>query len=119
MVREKQVQIDQMGDVALLSIHGDVTIHSESFINVAYDQVNSHGANKILFQFQEDAYINSGGISVLIQILRKTRQNKQQIGITGLSDHFKKIFDMVGITKLARIYNTLEEAVEGLGGLGA
>ena len=47
----------------------------------------------------EDAYINSGGIALLIQILAQTKRNNQQIGITGISDHFEKIFHMVGITK--------------------
>jgi anti-anti-sigma factor len=65
-------------------------------------------------KFEEKAYINSGGIAVLIQLLAETKRNNQKIGITGLSDHFKKIFNMVGITKFAKIYNTVEEALENL-----
>ena len=49
---------------------------------------------------------------VLIQLLAQTQKNNQQIGITGLSDHFKKIFNMVGITKFAEIYDTHEKALE-------
>lgn len=116
MKQEKEILIDQLGDVTLLDIHGDVTIHSEPFLNEAYDNVNNQGAKKIVLKFEEGAYINSGGISVLIQLLRKTKENSQQIGITGLSDHFKKIFEMVGITKLAKIYNTVEDALDGLAG---
>jgi len=48
---------------------------------------------------------------VLIQILAQTKRNRQLIGITGVSDHFKKIFAMVGITKFATIYPTFEEAL--------
>ncbi|MEX1327779.1 MAG: hypothetical protein AB1Z29_13320 [Desulfobacterales bacterium] len=51
---------------------------------------------------------------MLIQILAQTRQKQQQIGITGISEHFKKIFNMVGITKFAEIYNTEEVALETL-----
>jgi hypothetical protein len=36
------------------------------------------------------------------------------VGITGLSDHFRKIFSMVGITKLARLFDSREEAIEAL-----
>lgn len=109
-----EILLEQLGDITLLDIRGDVTILSESFLNDAYADANSQGAGKILLKFEENAYINSGGISVLIQLLAKTKQNNQQIGIIGLSDHFKKIFKMVGITKFAKIYNTREDALEGM-----
>ena len=87
---------------------------SEPFLEEAYKNANDQGANKILLKFDQDAYINSGGIAVLIQLLAETKKNNQQIAITGLSNHFKKIFNMVGITKFARIYDTVEEGVESL-----
>ena len=59
----------------------------------------------------DDAYINSGGIAVLIQLLALTKQNNQLIGIFGVSDHFKKILRMVGITKFAEIHDSLESAL--------
>jgi anti-anti-sigma regulatory factor len=52
----------------------------------------------------------------LIQILAQTKKNSQVIGITGISDHFKKIFHMVGITKFAQIHNSLTEALEAMAG---
>lgn len=109
-----EILLEQLGDITLLDIRGDVTILSESFLHDAYAEANNRGAGKILFKFEEAAYINSGGISLLIQLLAKTRQNNQQIGIIGLSDHFKKIFNMVGITKFAELYNTREEALESM-----
>ena len=49
-------------------------------------------------------------------VLTETNKNQQQVGIVGLSDHFKKIFNMVGITKFAKLYNTQEAALKFLGG---
>ena len=69
---------------------------------------------RILLKIDPDAYINSGGISLLIQFLSESRENSQQVGITGVSDHFKKIFRMVGITKFADIYDDVDNAVEAL-----
>ena len=112
-MREKnEIRLEQHGKVTFFDIRGDVTILSEPFINEAYEKVNRPDISKILLEFEESAYINSGGISILIQILSKTKKNNQEIGITGLSEHFKKIFNMVGITKFAHIYNTREEAVD-------
>ncbi|MBW2707513.1 MAG: STAS domain-containing protein [Deltaproteobacteria bacterium] len=57
-------------------------------------------------------YINSGGIALLIQLLARIKSNNQQVVITGISDHFKKIFGMVGITKFAPIYDSEEAALQ-------
>jgi anti-anti-sigma factor len=116
MKQANEIRLEQLGDVTLFDIRGDVTILSEPFLNEAYKNANNQGASKILLQFEKNAYINSGGISLLIQFLAETKKNNQQIGITGLSDHFKKIFNMVGITKFAQIYDTREEALENMSG---
>ena len=114
MKQENEIWLEQLGDVTIFDICGDVTILSEPFLNEAYEDANNQGASKILLKFEKSAYINSGGISILIQLLSKTKKNDQKIGITGLSDHFEKIFHMVGITKFAKIYNTREEALASM-----
>jgi anti-anti-sigma factor len=117
MAKENEITVETQGAVTLLDIKGDVTTDSDPFLKQAYRNANDQGASKILLKFQQDAYINSGGIAVLIQLLAETKRNNQQIGITGLSEHFKKIFNMVGITKFADIYDSVEEAIKGLSGL--
>jgi anti-anti-sigma factor len=115
MEAKNEIKIEREKNIAILQIQGDITAQSEPYINEAYKELNEQGPTpKILIQFQEDAYINSGGIAVLIQILAQTHKNDQQIGITGLSEHFKKIFRMVGITKFANIYDDLGEALQSL-----
>jgi anti-anti-sigma factor len=99
------------GQFAVLHIKGDVTAASEASIAMAYSSAHETGANRILFKFDKDAYINSGGIAILIQALAKARKNKQTIGIVGLSGHFKKIFGMVGITKFADLFDTVDDAI--------
>ena len=116
MAKENEITLETHGAVTLFDIKGDVTASSEPILDEAYKNATHQGTNKILLKFDENAYINSGGIAVLIQILAETKKNNQQIGITGLSDHFKKIFNMVGITKFAKIYNTVDEALESLSG---
>jgi anti-anti-sigma factor len=95
-----------------MDIQGDITALSEPYLNEAYQKATDQGASRILLKIDKDAYINSGGIAVLIQILALTKQSNQQIGITGITDHFEKIFNMVGITKFATIYPSAEDALK-------
>jgi anti-anti-sigma factor len=114
MNQETEINLKKQGDITIFDVHGDVTAFSEPFFNKAYKNANDQGTSKILLKFTENAYINSGGIAILIQLLAQTKRNNQQITITGLSNHFKKIFNMVGITKFAQIYNTADEAINNM-----
>jgi len=108
------IKLESRGAVILFDIKGDVTSFSEPFLNEAYENANKNEIGALLFIFEEKAYINSGGIAVLIQLLSQTKKNSQKVGIAGLSEHFKKIFNMVGISKIAKIYDTTEAALEEL-----
>jgi anti-anti-sigma factor len=114
MQKDNVITLERVGDVTVFDIQGDLTVVSEPFLKEAYKDANDQGTSKIILKFHQDAYINSGGIAVLIQLLAEAKKHNQQIGITGLSEHFKKIFKMVGITKFATIHHTIEEALESL-----
>ena len=111
MQEVNEIKLETKDAITIMDIQGDVTAFSEPFLNDAYQNASSQGAVKILLKFDSNAYINSGGIAVLIQVLAQTRKNDQVIGITGISEHFKKIFHMVGITKFAQIYDSLDDAL--------
>jgi anti-anti-sigma factor len=109
-----EIMLRKHGEVTLLDIKVDITAFSEPFLNDAYKNLSTQGAKKILFKFEDKAYINSGGIAVLIQVLAQTKRNNQTIGITGLSEHFKKVFHMVGITKFAVIHPSVDDALKAM-----
>ena len=116
MEMQNEIKIEKRGDVTLFDVSGNVNRFSEPFFRDAYAQVDFQGTRKILLMFHEKIYINSEGLKVLIQLLAETNKNQQQVGIVGLSEHFKKIFRMVGITKFAKIFDSVKEALESLAG---
>jgi anti-anti-sigma factor len=112
MNKEIQVSISQKDDVSILNIKGDVTAITGESIEEAYQKVSKGGAQKILLYFDKDGYINSGGIAILIGIASESRKNGQTVRMTGLSGHFQKIFNMVGLTKYTEIFQTEELALK-------
>ena len=112
MNKDIQVSISKKDDVSILNIKGDVTAMTGESIEEAYQKVSKGGAQKILLYFDKDGYINSGGIAILIGIASESRKNGQTIRMTGLSGHFQKIFNMVGLTKYTEIFQTEELALK-------
>ncbi len=112
MQHANEIKLEKQGDVTIMDIQGDITAFSDPFLNSAYQRANDQGTRKIILKSNPEAYINSGGIALLIQLLAQIKRNDQQVVIAGISDHFKKIFNMVGITKFAPVYDTAEAALQ-------
>jgi anti-anti-sigma factor len=100
------------GDVASIDINGDVTAQTGTPIEEAYRHVTASGATKIVLCFGQASYINSGGIAVLIEIVSAARQRGQTVRMAGVSPHFQKIFNMVGLTRYAKAYGSEEAALK-------
>ena len=112
MNKELQLEIATKGDVSVVAIQGDLTAVSGGSVEEAYQGMTRDGVRKILLHFGKDCYINSGGIAILIGIASAGRKNGQAIRVAGLSDHFRKIFHMMGLTKYVAIFPTEEEALK-------
>ena len=110
---ELSVSTRERDGVAIIDLVGDVTTFAEEKINSAYAQVTSQGARHILLNFRQNDYINSAGIAILIGIVTEVNRNNQKLGVSGLSQHFQKIFRMVGLAQYADIYQDEDEALRG------
>ena len=53
------------------------------------------------------------GIAILIGIVTVVNRNNQKLAVSGLSQHFQKIFRMVGLAQYADIYQDEDEAIKG------
>jgi anti-anti-sigma factor len=115
MEKPNVIKLDIRGSLALINIEGDITSYSEPYLEAAYRQVVQNNAiTDLVMVVEKGAYINSGGISALIQILAEMRKTEQRVGLAGVSDHFAKILKMVGVHKLASIYGSLDEALASM-----
>ena len=110
---ELNVSIRWREGVAIIDLVGDVTTFAEDKINNAYAQVTKEGAHYILLNFRQNDYINSAGIAILIGIVTEVNRAGQKLAVSGLSQHFQKIFRMVGLAQYADIYQVEDEAIEG------
>lgn len=116
MKKEGTVRVDKLNGLTILDVRGQVNKNISESIWEAYNSIDPQTQQNILLRFDEQTFFNSEGIMVIIQLLAKAKENHQKVGITGLSDHFSKVFQMVGIEKLAPIFNTVKGALKLLGG---
>ena len=114
MSSDTAVKTELQGSLGIISLSGDISGTAEEVIRSSYDYLTKAGAMKILFRFSTGCYINSAGIAVIILIVSEAKKSKQKVGAVGLSPHFQKIFDMIGLTDYIRVFQTEAEAKQEL-----
>ena len=111
---ELEVTTRNERDVTVIDLKGDVTTFADAKISDAYRQATAAGAQKLVLNFRRSDYINSAGIAILIRIVTEVNRAGQKLAMSGLNDHFQKIFRMVGLSQYAAIYDEEEQALAAL-----
>jgi anti-anti-sigma factor len=97
----------------IIFFDGYITLEIEEILQKTYQEVMEQVNSKILiFDFNKASYINSSGISSLIKILKKYNEKGGTLIFTGLSDHIKKVMDIVGLTDYVKTFSTIELAIK-------
>ena len=111
---ELEVSTRTEENVTIIDLKGDVTTFADAKITDAYRTASAAGARNLVLNFRRSDYINSAGIAILIRIVTEVNRAGQKLAMSGLNDHFQKIFRMVGLSQYADIYDDEAQAVAAL-----
>lgn len=107
-----KARVDARDDLPLtvLEISGEVTTFAEQAIVDAYERATERGAKMILLDFSNVSYVNSAGISVIIGLVAQARERDQQILVSGLSEHYTRVFHIMGLESYVQLFDDKEQA---------
>ena len=109
MRRECKIRVHEDNDIPTIEILGDMTASAMKDMDTAQQEVCGSNPSNILVKFNDRTRINSAGIAILINLVIDSRENGCNVYLTGMSDHFRKIFGLVGLTKYAEILESEEK----------
>ena len=95
----------------VIDIDGDVTAQSEDVLMAAYDRAGTDGVTAIVLDFTALAYMNSGGIGLLVMLLVRAQRQDQKVLAFGLSEHYRQIFELTRLDEAIGIHATEDEAL--------
>ena len=102
-------EVRRHGAASIVDIRGDVTAGSEAVLMTAYEEAGD--ARAIVLNFTDLAYMNSGGIGLLVTLLVRANRQKQRLLAFGLNDHYRQIFELTRLDEAIGIYGTEAEAL--------
>ena len=69
----------------------------------AYEEAGD--ARAIVLNFTELAYMNSGGIGLLVTLLVRANRRSQKLLAFGLSEHYRQIFELTRLDEAVGIHD--------------
>ena len=109
------IESESSGSTAILRISGDITSGSEGDLTAAYAAAVDGGARTVILDFAGLADMNSGGIGLLVTLLVRAQRAGVHLMATGLSDHYRQIFELTRLDEAITIHDDEATAVAAAG----
>jgi anti-anti-sigma factor len=99
--------------ILLFRLIGEITAGSEEEFKGMLSPDEESGA--VVLDFSAVDYINSAGLALLIGLVRRCREAGLTMGAVKLSDHYRKIFQMIGLSDYITVFDSEDAARRVLG----
>ncbi|MCU0502587.1 MAG: STAS domain-containing protein [Anaerolineae bacterium] len=101
-------------EATTLAIHGELTRLAEKPLDAAVAEAVAGGAQGIILDFSGLTYMNNKGAGLLVRLEARLRGQGRRLVVTGLNDHYRRVFRTTGLDEGIRVYTTEAQAVEAL-----
>jgi anti-sigma B factor antagonist len=100
---------------SVIDIRGDINAFAENALMDAYTEAAAPDVHNFILNFSGLEFMNSGGIGLLITLLIRINRQQQRLLAFGLSDHYRRIFELTRLTEAISIYETEADAIAASG----
>lgn len=91
---------------SIIDIQGEVSAFAEDTLMEAYAEASTPTTRAIILNFSGLEYMNSSGIGLLVTLLIRVNRQKQHLMAFGLSDHYRRIFELTRLNEAIGIYDS-------------
>jgi len=109
------IKMSMVGDVAVVDVHTKDLRFPTQVQELSYELglvLAQEWAAKALINLGRTQFIGSTAFAVLVNLLNKAREQGRSIKFCGLTEDVRIGADIIGLDKLAEIYDTEAEALE-------
>lgn len=107
-----QVDSAERGGIPVLALSGEITSEADTELKKQYYSIAEERRKQVILDFEKTRYINSSGIAVLISIITEATEKEHNVEFVGLTPHFKKVMEIVGLTDFVNIYDSIDEILK-------
>ena len=94
--------------VNIFKVKGEINITTSPELKKQFEKNKS---KKVVVDLEQVGYIDSSGLATLVEMLKKTKLLGGTLGLSGLSDKVRSLFEITKLDKLFLISRNQDEAV--------
>ena len=101
---------------AVIELAGEVDGSAATVLAAAYEQAVGAAPDlgTVVLDFAAVDYINSTGIALIVSVLARARAERKKVVASGLSPHYREIFDITRLSDFIELFPDLDRAVSQL-----
>jgi anti-sigma B factor antagonist len=107
-----ELETSERDGVAILSLRGEIDVYTAPRMRQAIVDLVDAGSLNIVVDMQNVDFLDSTGLGVLVEGLKRVRTRGGNLSIVITQDKILKIFDITGLNKAFPIHSTLEDALK-------
>lgn len=97
-------------DIQVVILHGYLDSSTFPQLQDHLEGLIGSGRFRVIVDCNELNYISSAGIGVLMGMLQEVRAQSGDLKLVNMSPKIHNLFDMLGFSRLIRIYESMDEA---------
>ena len=107
-----EMELTGTDDIAVLKLAGQIDSYTAEEISKIIETHINNGNFKVIVDLTNVDYLDSAGLSALINAKTKLGKHTGDLRIVGLKGKAKEVFDLAGLTELFNLFESREKAFE-------
>ena len=103
-----EIKSTQQDGVTVFEVTGEINISTSPELKKLFEKQTS---KKVVVDLQKVSYIDSSGLVTLVEMLKKMKAQGGSLGLSGLSDKVRSLFEITKLDKLFVISPNQQEAL--------
>jgi anti-sigma B factor antagonist len=103
------------GEIKVVALRGELDFDEAPALEHALAELRADGDRAIVVDLGELMFIDSSGISALVGAARAASADRGLLVVASPTPHVQRVFDIVRLSELVAIEESLESALERIG----
>jgi anti-sigma B factor antagonist len=111
MIKGLSKEITRNTDHVLISMSGELTIHSAPDFHKALLDFDTTPDGHWVFDLHNISYIDSAGVGTLVDIFRRSKKNGSRMSLVGMNRQVRSVFEITKLDKFFPIFESVQDAL--------
>jgi anti-sigma B factor antagonist len=98
-------------ETAVIVLTGQIDRDASALLAASYDAAARSNPDTVVLDFDAVDYINSTGIALIVSLLGRARAEKRAVHASGLTEHYRHIFDITRLSDFIQVFSDVDAAV--------